>query len=78
MSKDAVSIVRGGLADQHQVPAMGSLNASDRTLNFRVLAEVWPWVGALLLDRVRGAFDRMASGQVNCRMVLTMRARCQL
>ncbi|WP_407713715.1 alcohol dehydrogenase catalytic domain-containing protein [Comamonas testosteroni] len=45
---------------------------SERTLDFSVLADVRPLIETMPLEDAPAAFDRMASGQVKFRMVLTM------
>lgn len=45
---------------------------SERTLDFSVLADVHPLIETMSLERASEAYDRMASGKVKFRMVLTM------
>lgn len=77
VGKDALAVSPSFIVSGERAIA-GSITGtpydSERTLDFSVLADVRPLVETLPLDRVREAFDRMASGQVKFRMVLTMGA----
>ncbi len=50
----------------------GTPYESERTLNFSVLADVRPAIETMPLERAPEAFERMLSGLVKFRMVLTM------
>jgi alcohol dehydrogenase len=41
-------------------------------LNFSVLADVRPWIETMPLEKAYDAYQRMKSGDVKFRMVLTM------
>jgi alcohol dehydrogenase len=53
----------------------GSPYESERTLDFSVLAGVRPRIETMKLERAAEAYQRMRSGDVKFRMVLTMEER---
>lgn len=72
--KDALSISTGDLV-RGERSVMGSLTGSpfenERTLDFSVLAGVRPRIETMPLERANEAYQRMKSGEVKFRMVLT-------
>lgn len=46
---------------------------NEKTLNFSVLVNVRPHIETLLLEQANEAYQKMKSGHVKFRMVLTMR-----
>ena len=50
----------------------GSPYENEKTLNFSVLSGARPWIETLPLERAHEAYQRMRSGDVKFRMVLTM------
>lgn len=50
----------------------GSPFDTERALNFSVLANVRPMIGVKPLEQAANAYQRMRSGDVKFRMVLTM------
>jgi D-arabinose 1-dehydrogenase-like Zn-dependent alcohol dehydrogenase len=50
----------------------GTAKDSEDTLGFSVLAGVHPMIEKYPLSRVAEAYERMYSGKVRCRAVLTM------
>ncbi|MDE4142847.1 hypothetical protein [Phaeobacter gallaeciensis] len=50
----------------------GSPFENEKTLAFSVLTEARPWIETMPLDRARDAYQKMRSGEVTFRMVLTM------
>lgn len=76
--REPLSIPTGPLVSS-ETTVMGSITGSplenEKTLAFSLLAEVRPRIEVLPLERAREAYDRMRSGEVQFRMVLTMRDR---
>jgi len=75
-SKDPLSIVSGQLvAGERSV--IGSITGSpyenERTLDFSVLADVRPKIETMPLERAAEALQKLKSGDVKFRIVLTMR-----
>ncbi|MEO1975109.1 MAG: alcohol dehydrogenase catalytic domain-containing protein [Paracoccaceae bacterium] len=50
----------------------GSPFENEKTLAFSVLTEARPWIETMPLDRAQDAYQKMRSGEVTFRMVLTM------
>lgn len=76
--REPLSIPTGPLVSS-ETTVMGSITGSplenEKTLAFSLLADVRPRIEVLPLERAREAYDRMRSGEVQFRMVLTMRDR---
>lgn len=68
--------VPAGLLVGGQRSILGSITGTpydnEKTLNFSVLAGVRPWMETMPLDNAQAAYQRMKSGDVKFRMVLTM------
>jgi alcohol dehydrogenase len=75
-SKDPLSIASGQLVAGER-GVIGSITGSpyenERTLDFSVLADVRPRIETMPLERAAEALQKLKSGDVNFRMVLTMR-----
>jgi len=69
--------VPAGLLVGGQRSILGSITGTpydnEKTLNFSVLADVRPWIETMPLEKAQDAYQRMKSGDVRYRMVLTMR-----
>jgi len=50
----------------------GTSKDNEKTLRFSLLAQVRPWIETMPLERANEAYQRMRSGDVKFRMVLTM------
>jgi len=76
VGKDPLSVSAGHLVVGER-SVLGSLTGTpyenEKTLGFSVLAGVRPWIETLPLDRAFEAFQKMKSGEVKFRMVLTMK-----
>ncbi|ABM41592.1 MULTISPECIES: alcohol dehydrogenase [Pseudomonadota] len=68
--------VPAGLLVGGQRSILGSITGTpyenEKTLNFSVLADVRPWIETMPLEKAYDAYQRMKSGDVKFRMVLTM------
>jgi alcohol dehydrogenase len=75
IGKDPLAVSTGFLVGGERA-VIGSITGSpyenERTLDFSVLTDARPMIECLPLERVQEAYDRMCSGAVNFRMVLTM------
>lgn len=80
--KDPLPIAAGQLVVGER-SVVGSITGSpyenERTLDFSVLADIRPRIETMPLEQANDAYQRMRSGDVKFRMVLTMGApRCNL
>lgn len=78
VGKDQLAVSTGFLVGGERA-VMGSITGSpfenERALDFSLLTGARPMIETLPLERAQEAFDRMKSGAVTFRMVLTMAAR---
>lgn len=78
VGKDPLPVAMGPLIGGER-SVIGSITGSpyenERTLNFSVLTGVRPMIETMPLERAAEAYQRMRSGDVRFRMVLTMKGR---
>ncbi len=75
IGKDPLAVSMGQIVGGER-GVLGSITGSpyenERTLEFSVLTDARPWIETMPLERAADAYQRMRSGDVKFRMVLTM------